>query len=135
MQRRFQSRTLASWLASFAAHVAVLALLSFAITTERGGRVSVLEVQVVSDPAETKRPSLGPRGGTTSPVRSEEKAVAPAVQPVGDPSRRASYIQSLREAIEAVKAYPPLARARKQEGRVEVAFTLRKDGGITEIAV
>jgi protein TonB len=44
-------------------------------------------------------------------------------------------MESLRSAIEQMKSYPAMARARKQEGKVEVAFTLRKDGMITDISV
>lgn len=52
-----------------------------------------------------------------------------------DPAQRASYIQSLRAALEGLKTYPKIARARHQEGRVEVAFTLRKDGVVADVTI
>ncbi len=68
-------------------------------------------------------------------AKSEEVAAQSAVaqtQVSGDPDGHAarSFSDELRDALERLKQYPALARARRQTGRVEVGFTLRKDGAI-----
>ena len=46
-----------------------------------------------------------------------------------------SYTEELRQAIEAGKEYPALARVRGQTGRVDVGFRLLKDGLIAGVRI
>lgn len=61
-----------------------------------------------------------------SNVTGSELAVGPGF---------AEFRVQLWSAIESRKEYPALARARHQMGRVLVAFTLKKDGLITDVRV
>ncbi len=46
---------------------------------------------------------------------------------------KASYLQELKNVIEAQKSYPKTAKRLKQEGSVEVMFTVLKNGTITNV--
>jgi protein TonB len=50
-------------------------------------------------------------------------------------SKNSAFLSELRQAIEAGREYPSLAKARHQTGRVEVGFTLTKLGEITNAHV
>lgn len=58
-----------------------------------------------------------------SPVISEEELN----------SIRKSYINQIYYAVEEVKYYPKMAKRMNQEGTVEIAFTLLKDGTIMDV--
>jgi protein TonB len=50
-------------------------------------------------------------------------------------SKNSTFLSELRQAIEAGREYPSLAKARHQTGRVEVGFTLTKAGEITNARI
>ena len=54
-------------------------------------------------------------------------AVPPPPPPAPDPQVKASYLGRVKAAIQTAVRYPPAARMMGEQGRVEVAFTL-KDG-------
>lgn len=53
----------------------------------------------------------------------------------GDYMSRGDYFDMVRMKIESRKKYPAAARRRQIEGRVEVEFSLREDGNVTEVSV
>lgn len=66
----------------------------------------------------------------SSPVKAIEKTVALA--PVAD-AHRIDYFSQLQAYIESRKYYPRTARKQGIEGRVEVSFTLMKNGEASDI--
>jgi len=52
-----------------------------------------------------------------------------------DPALEASYRDRIRQAVDAHKHYPRMARRLGVEGRVVLAFTLRADGRLAGVRV
>ncbi|TQV61930.1 MAG: energy transducer TonB, partial [Halothiobacillaceae bacterium] len=73
-------------------------------------------------PAETTAPAAPP-----PPPRS--------VMPAVDPGLEAAYRDRVRQAVDAHKVYPRLARRMGEEGRVVLAFALEADGRLIGVRV
>ncbi len=73
------------------------------------------------------------------PARSEPEPPPRELAPTVDPDRvrnaELEYKSALRSAIEANKHYPGQARRLRQEGQVEVEFTLRRNGDIRDVRI
>lgn len=87
-------------------------------------------------------PSTPPRPAVQAPapaepasVPSERPAPAPAQPAQGAPDTRASFHAEVLARIERARRYPPAARARREEGTAQVAFTLSRDGRVLSAAV
>jgi protein TonB len=137
---------------SFLAHVALFTVLAFGVRWQ--SLQPLFETPVVyvemseSAPASVAQPAkAAPRPGTSvspSTPRALVTALAEgsvstappnAATPVGSSVEGQSYAAGLRAAIDALKDYPALSRARHETGRVKVAFTVQKDGLITNVRV
>ncbi len=124
-------------------HLAVLAALGW--TTGNGDASHVeasLDFEVLPAVGHAPVPRTGARAKAKVPVADETAPPSGDAAPVaeGAPSAESSaaksgYVSGLRAAIEAEKRYPRVAIARREEGTVEVAFTLKKDGLISDIHI
>lgn len=87
-------------------------------------------------PAEAVRPPVQATvPAPPAPVPAAPALAAVPMPPAPDPALEASYRDRIRQAVDAHKHYPRMARRLGVEGRVVLAFTLRDDGRLAEVHV
>lgn len=97
------------------------------------------EPKVIQKPVEVTKEVVEPvKTQVVEPVKEvvEKKVVVQepkVVVPVFDAQKKASFISGLYAMLDENKKYPRMAKRRKLEGVVEVAFTLEKNGHIKNV--
>ena len=88
-------------------------------------------------PAPATDPEASPGttpAGAPKPASGALKAGATVVTP-DQPARPVGGLEAFYEWIQKNQQYPALARRRKIEGQVKVAFVVQKDGSLTDVKV
>lgn len=80
-------------------------------------------------------PEHSPPVAARSEPEPSPREPAPTVDPDRARNAEREYKSALRSAIEANKHYPGQARRMRQEGQVEVEFTLRRNGDIRDVRI
>lgn len=91
-------------------------------------------VEPIPAPAEATQPPVQ----ASAPPAAMPAAPAPAAEPMPpapDPALEADYRDRIRQAVDAHKHYPRMARRMGVEGRVMLAFTIRADGRLAGVRV
>ena len=79
--------------------------------------------------------SLSASDSESNAIIDNDGSIASTGEMPGIVGRAASFSEELRFAIEQKKVYPAIAKSRGVTGRVEVGFTLKKDGVITNVHI
>ncbi|GAB6043388.1 TonB family protein [Endothiovibrio diazotrophicus] len=87
-------------------------------------------------PPKVARPTPAPKPAAAAVQAAPAPApVAAAAPRAADPALREAYLARLLAYIEGFKEYPRIARRRRIEGRVDVAFRLTARGGVEALTV
>lgn len=88
---------------------------------------------------ENEAPVAQTESKSTAPISAPVAAPAPSVIGGGGSgaafTARDRYLAEIRALMEQQKRYPSRAKMMKQEGRVEIAFTVASNGAISDIAL
>lgn len=89
---------------------------------------------VPAEPIPPAEPPMLLKAPVEAPLAATPPTPKPAV-PAVDPGLEAAYRARVRQAVDAQKVYPRLARRMGEEGRVVLAFTLEADGRLASVRV
>lgn len=87
-----------------------------------------------SEPAEVKPVVKAPLAPVQAPVAAMPP-VPKSIVPATDPAVEDAYRARIRQAVDAHKIYPRLARRMGEEGRVVLAFVIEADGRLVGVRV